>query len=210
MDVEPDSVRLPVQSPEATHDEAFCEFQAMVIVPAIAMTPEEVTSITEGSGGAADTDTLTDALVEPPGPLQLREKVVDADRLTMCCAPDTPFVPDQPPVALHSPTFFDVQVRVIESPCLTETESALKATEGAGGLPEPPELPLSPPLPPPPQEASRSRNSVATRLRDKGDVCLGRSRQNALLNRSAWNNISSPPTFEIILVCYRFLGLSSV
>jgi hypothetical protein len=54
-------------------------------------------------------------------------------RLPVLCDPETPFVPDHPPDAVHSVALVEFQVREEEDPEVTEVGLAASWTVGAAG-----------------------------------------------------------------------------
>ena len=85
----------------------------------------------EGGGGAV-TVTVTDWLAEPPGPMQTSVNVVFAGRFPVLCDPETAFVPDHPPDALHEDALVELQVSTEAVPETTELGLADKETVGPG------------------------------------------------------------------------------
>jgi hypothetical protein len=79
------------------------------------------------------TVTVTDFVSVPPGPAQVKVKVLDAVSAPLDCEPDVALFPDHDPEAVHELALVDAQVNVDEPPLITVVGFALSATVGAGG-----------------------------------------------------------------------------
>ncbi len=135
---------VPLQPPEAVHEVALVELQVKVAVPPLATLVGLADNAAVGTPAATVTVTLTAALV-PPAPEQVNAYVVLAVRAPVLAVPLAPFVPLQPPEAVHEVAFVELHVKVAARPLSTSAADALSTAVGAGGTvvagvePEPPQ-----------------------------------------------------------------------
>ena len=127
-------VRLPDQSPLATHDVALVVVQLSVDAPPWTMADGVAVSDTVGAGVAGDTVTLTLRVVVPPAPVQESANVVDCKSADVVCEPDVALAPLHPPEAVHADALVAVQDSVDVPPCATCAGFADKEMLGAGGV----------------------------------------------------------------------------
>ncbi|MFO1427736.1 MAG: hypothetical protein U1F11_12355 [Steroidobacteraceae bacterium] len=93
----PELARLPVQPPLAVQAVALVAFQLSWVVPPFATLEGFAESATVGTGGSTVTFAL--AAAEPPGPVQLSEKVALAVSTSLVALPLVALVPLQAPEA---------------------------------------------------------------------------------------------------------------
>jgi len=125
----PEVALLPVQAPEAVQVLAFVEDQVSVEDPPLATEVGFAASDTVGTAGATVTD--ADALaVVPPDPLQVRMKVLEAERAPVDLLPAVAFAPDHAPMAAQKAALLEDQVRFDAPPLVTDVGFAASDTVG--------------------------------------------------------------------------------
>ena len=132
LDWLPEIALLPDHAPEALHELASVDDQLRV--EELPLTTEAGLAVSDTVGSGAVTVTLADALAVPPGPVQVREKLLLAVSMPVACWPEIALLPDHAPEALHELASVDDQLRVEESPLTTELGLAVNDTVGAGGV----------------------------------------------------------------------------
>lgn len=123
---------LPVHAPEAVHVVALLEDQ-LKVVPLPLVTLEGLAlKLTVGAGVAADTDTVTDCVADPPAPVQVAVYFVAALSAAVDCEPAGAVVPLQPPDATQKVALVEDHVNVDVPPLATVVGLAVRVTVGAG------------------------------------------------------------------------------
>jgi hypothetical protein len=130
VDCEPSVPRAPDQPPEALQLVTLAEDQLSVELPPLD-TPVGV-ALKDTVGADADTATVTDCVVEPPDPVQLIMKLVEAVSDPVDCDPLVPNAPDQPPEAVQPVELVDDQLSVEAPPLDTAVGFALNEAVGPG------------------------------------------------------------------------------
>lgn len=106
---------VPLHAPEALQDVAFVAFQRSTVVPPAGTLALSAVIVTTGAG-AANTETPTDALREPPAPEQVSVKVGDVVNAAVSSAPPVLLVPLQAPDAVHEVALVDDQRSTVVPP----------------------------------------------------------------------------------------------
>jgi hypothetical protein len=132
LDWLPEIALVPDHAPEALQEVALVDDQVSVDDAPLATEVGFAASDTVGAGGV--TVTLADALALPPGPVQVREKLLLAVSMAVACCPEIALLPDQAPDAVQELASVDDQVSVEEPPLTTEVGFAASDTVGAGGV----------------------------------------------------------------------------
>jgi hypothetical protein len=131
---EPLTAFVPDQPPEAVQEVALRADQVNVEPLPLATVLGLAAKVTAGAG--AETDTVTDWLAFPPGPVQVMPKVPLALKAPVDWEPLTALVPDQPPEAVHAVVLVEDQVRLDAEPLATVLGAAAKLTMGAFAVTE--------------------------------------------------------------------------
>jgi hypothetical protein len=143
--------RLPDQSPDAVQLSALLLCQVSVILPLRGTVVGEALRATVVAG--LPTKTFTVSLRVPPGPVQVRVKVLFSVSESIVSVPCVALLPDQSPDALQLSALLLSQVKVVEPLRETLVGFALRLTAGGDGsfwvvvtvtLTEDSTLPLSP------------------------------------------------------------------
>lgn len=121
---------VPLQPPDAVHDDALVELQVSIEVPPIATTVGYATNV---AVGMTLTRTVDSPLV-PPVPVQVIAYEVGIAIAPVLSVPLVALVPLQPPEAVHELAFVELQVRVEAAPLLTAVCAALRDAVGRGRL----------------------------------------------------------------------------
>ena len=79
--------------------------------------------------------TVADALALPPGPVQVRAKLLLVVSAPVDWLPEVALVPDQPPEAVHVVALVDDQLSVEAPPLATDVGLAASETVGTGDVP---------------------------------------------------------------------------
>jgi hypothetical protein len=156
MDSLPWAGRVPVQPPDAAQAVAPVEVQASVVAPPCATVSGVAPSVTVGVA-AGRTETAVLAVALPPGPEQVRVKVVDAESAAEASEPAVPRPPLQPPEAVQAVALAELQVSVADPPAATAVGLAFRVTEGAAS----PRGGTGASAPPPPQAAAAAASNHA-------------------------------------------------
>jgi len=134
VDCEPLTARLPDQPPVAVQLVALVLFHVKVDAPPLATVVGFAVNVSVGAGGVAAINTESEREMEPPGPEQLRLKVLSAVNAPVDCEPLTALAPDHAPAAVQLVTFAPFQVRVDALPPATAVGFAVNVSVGAGGV----------------------------------------------------------------------------
>jgi hypothetical protein len=84
--------------------------------------------------GGGRTETITDALPVPLGPVQAKVNWVELASATDGSLPEVALVPDQPPPAVQEAAFVEVQLSVVNAPLATVSGFAASVTVGSAGV----------------------------------------------------------------------------
>ena len=125
----------PDHAPEAVQEVALADDQVSVEDAPLATEVGLAVSDTVGAGGGGgmpDTMTVTEALVLPPGPVQVREKLLLALSAPVDWLPEVVLLPDHAPEAVQEVALVDDQVSVEDAPLATEVGFAVSDTVGRG------------------------------------------------------------------------------
>jgi hypothetical protein len=123
----------PLQPPEAAQAVALVELQVKVDVPPGATTVGLAVKVAVGAAGAVTVTVAVAAALVPPGPVQVSEYDVVAERapvLWLLLAGNAPF---QPPEAAQAVALVEVQLSVDVPPLAILVGFAVNAAVGAGG-----------------------------------------------------------------------------
>jgi len=141
----PETARLPLHPPLAVHEVAlvddqvsFDEDPAVIEVGLAAM---------DAVGAAAFTDTVVDALADPPPPEQVMPYDVVAAGVTFC-VPATGMLPLHPPVAVHDVALVADQLSADDEPAVIEAGVAEIDAVGLAAVTDTVVDALPEPLPP--------------------------------------------------------------
>lgn len=127
----PDVLRLPDQAPEAVQASALALDQLRLTLSPSSILVLEAFKVTLGSAGWL-TCTFTLSLRVPPGPEQVRVKVLDEVRLPVDALPISARAPLQAPEAVQLVALVLDQFRVVAEPLRTLDAALVRLTVGAG------------------------------------------------------------------------------
>lgn len=127
--LEPEVLRLPVQSPDAVQLSTLLVVQSSVVEPSNGTLAGLADRLTIGAEGAL-TVTLTVSEPLPPGPVQVRVYVRFAVRLFRVTEPEVLREPDQLPEAVQAVASMLFQLRTVEPPDTTFEGFAARLTVG--------------------------------------------------------------------------------
>jgi hypothetical protein len=130
VECDPLVASLPLQPPEAVQEVAFVDDQDSVELLPLAMVLGLALKLTVGAGEV--TVTVADCAALPPAPVQLSVYVAFALSAPVDWEPLMPWVPDQPPEAVHEVAFVVDQLKVELPPLAMELGLAARLTVGAG------------------------------------------------------------------------------
>ncbi len=119
---------VPLQPPDAVHDDALVELHVSIEVPPVTTTVGYATNV---AVGMTLTRTVDGPLV-PPVPVHVTAYEVGIAIAPVDCVPLVTLVPLQPPEAVHEVAFVEFQVSVEEPPLATVVGFAVSVTVGAG------------------------------------------------------------------------------
>jgi hypothetical protein len=140
---QPRTERLPLHPPDASQLSAFDAHQVSVVDPYLRTDEGHAPKLSvggfalEGGGscGVGDvTDTLTDRVVEPPGPVHWSVNVLFEFSAGVCSLPEVAFVPLHAPEAVQLVAFVLLHVSVDRPPAVTDVGLAERLTVGAPGV----------------------------------------------------------------------------
>jgi hypothetical protein len=120
----------PLQPPEAVHDVAWVEVQVKVEVPPDATVVGLVARATVGR--AFTVIVAVAAVLVPPGPAHVKEKVAVVVNAPVLRVPLTLSVPLHPPEALHEVAFAELHVSIADSPASIVDCDAVNDAVGCG------------------------------------------------------------------------------
>jgi hypothetical protein len=123
---------LPLHAPEALHDVALLDDQLKAALFPLLTLEGFALKLTVGAGVAADTDTVTDWVADPPAPVQVAVYFVAALIAVVDCEPLGAIVPFQPPDATQEVALVEDHVNVEVPPLVTVVGLAVRVTVGAG------------------------------------------------------------------------------
>ena len=166
---------LPDHAPEAVQEVALVDDQVSVEEAPLATEVGFADTVTVGAGGGGgmpDTMTVTEALELPPGPVQVREKLLLALSAPVDWLPEVVLLPDHAPEAMQEVALVDDQVSMEDALLATDAGLAASDTIGKGGRGA-----LSAQLvgsdPEPPQAAIAKATRGASRDASvRSDVCI--------------------------------------
>ena len=114
------------------HVVALLEDQLKVVPLPLGTLEGLALKLTVGAGVAADTDTVTDCVADPPAPVQVAVYFVAALSAAVDCAPLGAIVPLHPPDATQEVALVEDHVNVDLPPLATVVGLAVRVTVGAG------------------------------------------------------------------------------
>jgi len=132
-----ESALLPDHAPEARQEPvALVDDQVSIEDPPLATDVGFAASDTVGAGGGGgmpDTVTPAEAFAVPPGPVQVREKVLLALSGPVDWLPESIVAPDHAPEAVQEVASVEDHVSIEGLPLVTDAGFAVSDTVGAGG-----------------------------------------------------------------------------
>ncbi|HUG97955.1 MAG TPA: hypothetical protein VMQ83_02110 [Gammaproteobacteria bacterium] len=130
VDSEPETARVPLQSPVAVHVVALVVTQFSVALSPGGTRSSFAVNWTAGGGAGASTATVTDWLAVPPGPSHESEKLWLESNAPVDTVPLSGRVPDQAPEAVQVVALEAFQASEELPPAGTLTGAAVSDTTG--------------------------------------------------------------------------------
>jgi hypothetical protein len=111
---------------------AFVELQEIIEAPPAIIEAGAAVTDTVGEVVRGVTLTVADCVMDPLEPVHVRENVALLVKGPVLCEPETAFVPDQSPKAVHDEALAELHEIMAEAPELTESGSTVIASVGVG------------------------------------------------------------------------------